>query len=76
MLTYAPYAYDALHTMVAAMQKAGSPEPAAYLPFLAKIRHQGVTGINAFDARGDVKDGMLTIYTFKGGKRERLTVMK
>ena len=76
VLTYAPYAYDATLTMVQAMQQAGSPDPARYLPFLAKIRYSGVTGINAFDARGDVKDGMLTIYTFKGGKRARLTVMK
>jgi branched-chain amino acid transport system substrate-binding protein len=76
VLTYAPYAYDALLTMVDAMQQAKSPDPAVYLPVLAKIRHKGVTGMNAFDARGDVKDGMLTIYTFRGGKRQRLTVMK
>ncbi|HZV63735.1 MAG TPA: branched-chain amino acid ABC transporter substrate-binding protein [Telluria sp.] len=74
--TYAPYAYDALLTMVDAMQQAGSPDPAVYLPVLAKIRHKGVTGVVAFDAHGDVKDGMLTIYTFRGGKRERLTVIK
>lgn len=76
VLTYAPYAYDAMLTMVDAMQQAGSPNPDKYLPFLAKIRHKGVTGTIGFDARGDVKDGMLTIYTFKGGKRDRLTVMK
>jgi branched-chain amino acid transport system substrate-binding protein len=76
VLTYAPYAYDALHTMVAAMQQAGSPEPGKYLPALAKIRYKGVTGTVAFDARGDVQDGVLTIYTFKGGKRQRVTVMK
>jgi branched-chain amino acid transport system substrate-binding protein len=76
VLTYAPYAYDALLTMVDAMQQAGSPDPAVYLPVLAKIRHKGVTGTVAFDAKGDVKDGMLTIYTFRAGKRERLTVMK
>ena len=76
VLTYAPYAYDALLTMVAAMQQAGSPEPAIYLPVLAKIRHKGVTGTVAFDARGDVQDGVLTIYTFKGGKRQRVMVMK
>ncbi len=76
VLTYAPYTYDALLTMVDAMQQAGSPDPARYLPFLAKIRHKGVTGTIAFDQRGDVKDGMLTIYTFRGGKRHRLTVMK
>lgn len=76
VLTYAPYTYDAVRTMVDAMQQAGSPEPAAYLPALAKIRHQGVTGMVAFDARGDVQNGVLTIYTFRGGKRERLSVMK
>ena len=76
VLTYAPYTYDAVRTIVEAMQQAGSPEPAAYLPALAKIRHQGVTGMVAFDARGDVQNGVLTIYTFRGGKRERLTVMK
>ena len=74
--TYAPYAYDALLTMVQAMQQAGSPEPARYLPVLAKIRHQGVTGNIAFDARGDVQDGVLTIYTFRGGKRQRVAVVK
>jgi branched-chain amino acid transport system substrate-binding protein len=76
VLTYAPYAYDAVLAMVDAMQKAGSPDPAVYRPVLAKIRHQGVTGTVAFDARGDVQDGLLTIYTFKGGKRQRVTVIK
>ena len=74
--TYAPYAYDALMTMVDAMQQAGSPDPAKYLPVLARIKHKGVTGNIAFDARGDVKDGVLTIYTFKSAKRYKLTVMK
>jgi branched-chain amino acid transport system substrate-binding protein len=76
VLTYAPYAYDAVLTMVDAMQKAGSPDPAVYRPLLAKIRHHGVTGTVAFDANGDVQDGLLTIYTFKGGKRHRVTVIK
>jgi branched-chain amino acid transport system substrate-binding protein len=58
------------------MQQAGSADPAVYLPFLANIRHKGVTGTVAFDKRGDVKDGVLTIYTFRSGKRHRVTVMK
>lgn len=76
VLTYAPYAYDAMMTMVGAMQKAGSPDPAKYLPVLAAMRHKGVTGNVAFDARGDVKDGVLTIYTFKAGTRQKLAVIK
>jgi len=74
--TYAPYTYDALMTMVAAMRKAGSPDPARYLPELAKIQYKGVTGNIAFDARGDVKDGVLTIYTFENATREKLAVVK
>ena len=76
VLTYAPYAYDAMLTLVDAMQQAGSPDPAVYLPKLAKIRHKGVTGTIAFDANGDIKDGMLTIYTFRGGQRQRVAVIK
>lgn len=76
VMTYAPYTYDAMLAMVAAMQQAGSPDPAVYLPVLAKISYKGVTGTIAFDARGDVKDGKLTLYTFKGGKRQRVAVIK
>jgi len=74
--TYAAYSYDALMTLVDAMQQAGSPEPAKYLPFLARIKHKGITGTTSFDARGDVQDGAITIHTFKGGKRQKLAVIK
>ncbi len=73
---YAPYVYDAVMTMAAAMQKANSVEPAKYLPELAKINHKGVTGTIEFDARGDIRNGTLTLYTFKGGKREQIAVTK
>ena len=73
---YAPYVYDAVMTMAAAMQKANSAEPAKYLPELAKIKHEGVTGTIVFDAKGDIKDGSLTLYTYKAGKKEKLAVVK
>jgi branched-chain amino acid transport system substrate-binding protein len=74
---YAPYVYDAVNLMVAAMQKAGSAEPAKYLPVLAKTEgYKGVTGVISFDARGDVKNGTLTIYTYRGGKREQVAVVR
>ncbi|MFZ6758946.1 branched-chain amino acid ABC transporter substrate-binding protein [Undibacterium sp. Ji50W] len=73
---YAPYVYDALMTMVDAMVQAKSAEPAKYLPVLAKIKHKGITGDIAFDAKGDVKDGTLTLYTYKGTNRELLQVVK
>ena len=74
---YAPYVYDALNVMVAAMVKAGSAEPAKYLPVLAKTTgYKGVTGVISFDAKGDVKNGALTLYTYKGGKREEIAVVR
>jgi branched-chain amino acid transport system substrate-binding protein len=73
---YAPYVYDAVMTMADAMQKAGSAATGKYLPVLAKIHHQGVTGMIAFDKKGDIKDGTLTLYTYKDGKRELLAVTK
>ncbi|MBC7575545.1 MAG: branched-chain amino acid ABC transporter substrate-binding protein [Herminiimonas sp.] len=73
---YAPYVYDAVMTMVDAMVKAGSAEPAKYLPVLAKIQHKGVTGNIAFDDKGDIKDGTLTLYTYKAGKKVLLAVTK
>lgn len=72
----APYAYDAVMTMAEAMVKAGSSAPARYLPVLAKIQYKGVTGPIAFDQRGDIRDGTVTLYGFKGGKRSVITVTK
>ena len=72
----AAYAYDATYAVVDAMQKAKSSEPAKYLPELAKISYPGVTGTIAFDAKGDIKDGTLTLYTYRGGKRIELAVVK
>lgn len=71
---YAPYVYDSVMLMVNAMQKANSPEPQKYLPELAKMQYKGVTGNISFDSRGDVKDGTLTLYTYKGGKRSMIAV--
>jgi branched-chain amino acid transport system substrate-binding protein len=73
---YAPYAYDATMAMVAAMQKAGSAEPAKYLPELQKISYKGVTGTIAFDNKGDIRNGALTLYTYKGGVREQIAVVR
>ncbi len=74
---YAPYVYDAVNVMVAAMVKAGSADPAKYLPVLAKTtNYHGVTGDITFDEKGDIKNGALTLYTYKGEKREEMQVVR
>jgi branched-chain amino acid transport system substrate-binding protein len=72
---YSPYSYDSVHVMVKAMQEAGSTEPAKYLPKLAAVKHEGVTGPISFDAKGDINNGAITVYTVKDGKWEILEVV-
>ncbi len=74
---YAPYVYDAVNVMAAAMVKAGSADPKVYLPVLAKTDgFKGVTGVISFDEKGDVKNGALTLYTYKGEKRDQIAVVR
>ncbi len=73
---YAPYVYDAVKVMAQAMVSADSADPAKYLPKLKEISYKGVTGSIAFDEKGDIKNGALTLYTFKGGKREQIAVVR
>jgi len=74
---YAPYVYDAVNVMVDAMVRAKSSEPAKYLPELAKTTgYKGVTGTITFDAKGDIKNGALTLYTYKTGKRDQIAVVR
>ncbi len=74
---YAPYVYDATNVLVAAMVKADSADPAKYLPVLAQTAdYKGVTGTISFDEKGDIKNGALTLYTYKGGNREQIAVVR
>ena len=73
---YAPYAYDATMLMITAMQKAGSADPAKYLPVMAASKYQGVTGLIEFDGKGDVKNSALTLYTFRNKQRIQLAVVR
>ena len=74
---YAPYVYDAVKLMADAMKRADSVDPAKYLPELAKTSgYQGVTGNISFDEKGDIKNGALTLMTYRGGQRSTLAVIR
>ena len=62
---------------VDAMVKANSSDPAKYLPVLAKTSgFKGVTGDIGFDEKGDIKNGALTLHSFKGGKKINIAVVR
>jgi len=65
---YAPFSHDATVVLIQAMLRAGSAEPAKYLPELVKTQVDGVIGPIAFDDKGDLKDGPVTLYQVKDGK--------
>jgi branched-chain amino acid transport system substrate-binding protein len=65
---YAPFAHDAALVLLQAMLRAGSGEPAQYLPELEETRMDGVIGPIAFDDKGDLRDGPVTLYQVKGGQ--------
>ncbi len=74
---YAPYVYDAVMVMVDAMVKAGSADPAQYLPVLAQTaNYPGVTGAISFDEKGDIKNGALTLYSYVGGTKKPMGVVR
>ncbi len=67
--TYSPYAYDGAMAMLNAMKKADSTDPAKYLPLLAKSDMAGVTSTHvAYDAKGDLKNGGITMYKVEKGE--------
>ncbi len=65
---YAPYFYDGVMLIAAAMKAADSADPKKYLPSLAEIKYAGITADIGFDGKGDLINGLLTIFEVKNGK--------
>ncbi|KFF76599.1 amino acid ABC transporter substrate-binding protein [Serratia marcescens] len=72
---HAPFAYDATRVLIAAIEQAGSADPADYLPTLRAIHYQGVTGAIAFDAQGNLQQPSFTLYRVVDGKWQPQTVL-
>ena len=72
---YAPFSHDSALVLMQAMLRAGSAEPAKYLPELVKTRMDGVIGPIAFDDKGDLKDGPVTLYQVKDGRWEAVETL-
>jgi len=71
---HAPFAYDGVGVLIAALEKAGSTDPQKYLPVLHNIEYQGVTGPISFDAEGNLKNPTFTVYQVKADKWEPVSV--
>jgi branched-chain amino acid transport system substrate-binding protein len=73
---YAPFSYDAVYAIVEAMKKADSSDPKKILEQMPNVSFAGVTGNVSFDQKGDLKEGAITVYEVKDGKKEVVAVVK
>ena len=61
---YAPFTYDAVYVLVDSMKRAISTDPAKILAAMPDTKMQGLIGNIAFDNKGDMKEGVITLYDF------------
>ena len=73
---YAPFTYDAVYVIVDAMKRAKSTKADAILAAMPATNYNGLIGNIAFDSKGDMKEGVITLYQFGNKKKEVLDVMK
>jgi len=73
---YAPFTYDAVYVIVDAMKRANSIDAPKVLTAMPSTDYTGVIGHIAFDDKGDLKEGAITLYDFKDGKKAVLDVVK
>ena len=72
---YAPFSYDGAMAMMKAMSEAGSSDPSAYLPKLAKIDMKGVTTDHfSYDRYGNLRNATVTVYKCENGQWVALDV--
>ena len=72
---YAPFTYDAVYVLVDAMKRANSTDPAKILVAMPETKMNGLVGNIAFDSKGDMKEGVITLYDFKDKKKTVLDVI-
>ena len=73
---YAPYTYDAVYIIVDAMKRAKSTDAAKIVAAMPATDYKGVIGETTFDAKGDLKHGVISLYGYKDGKKSLLDVVK
>ncbi|PXW28446.1 branched-chain amino acid ABC transporter substrate-binding protein [Paraburkholderia caballeronis] len=71
-----PFAYDAVGIIVDAMKRAQSTEPDKILAAMPATDHHGVLGETQFDAKGDLRHGVISLYKYVGGKQTLLSVVE
>jgi branched-chain amino acid transport system substrate-binding protein len=76
-ILYSPYTYDAVQLLAKAMVDAGSADPRVFTPTLAKTAGwQGIMGLVSFDAKGDLVDAPVTVFTYRDNLRTQSDIAR
>ena len=73
---YSPYSYDAVYVVADAIKRAGKADRASITAAMPATKYDGLTGTVAFDEKGDVKDGAISMFKIKDGKMEYVSTVR
>jgi branched-chain amino acid transport system substrate-binding protein len=73
---YSPYSYDAVYVLAEAMKRAGKVDRASIAAAVPATNYNGVTGNVAFDDKGDIKGGAISMFKVVNGKMEYVSTVR
>ncbi|MCU0940326.1 MAG: branched-chain amino acid ABC transporter substrate-binding protein [Burkholderiaceae bacterium] len=73
---YSPYSYDAVYVIADAIKRAGKADRAAITAAMPATMYSGLTGTIAFDEKGDIKNGAISMFQVKDGKLVHLKTIR
>jgi branched-chain amino acid transport system substrate-binding protein len=73
---YSPYSYDAVYVVVDAIKRAGKVDRAAITAAMPATNYPGLTGTIAFDEKGDIKNGAISMFKVSGDKLEYISTVR
>jgi branched-chain amino acid transport system substrate-binding protein len=73
---YSPYSYDAVYVIAEAIKRAGKADRASITAAMPATNYTGLTGTIAFDEKGDIKNGAISMFKVKEGKLEYISTSR
>jgi len=73
---YSPYSYDAVFVIADAMKRAGKADRASITAAMPATNYPGLTGQIAFDEKGDIKGGAISMFKVVDGKMQYVSTVR
>jgi branched-chain amino acid transport system substrate-binding protein len=72
----APFSYDSVYIVVDAMKRANSTDRTKILAAMPSTDYMGIIGETAFDKHGDLRHGVISLFTYKANNKTVLDIVK